>query len=565
MSDLRKYVSIDPTRLTASISGSATSFTVAAIQDATGTALSTSDIGTENYGVFEPGTDNFELFTWSTFSGTTVTVTSRGIQPKQPYTASASLQKAHAAGAVVILYTDAPGLYDSFANKNNDETIAETWTFTETDMPRISASHTYGVGEEEFLATKRYADSVALSGAPDASTTQKGVAEEATQAEVEAGTAAGSAARLFINPSTLRAKRFHSFAADSGVSDAYAITVSPTISAYTDGDVFVFEAATANTGAATLNVSAVGAKTIKKYGSKDLNDNDIVAGSIVMVVYDADSDTMMLQTPVGKQQLSQSGTEINGGTSNAGTDAYVATLTPAITAYAAGQLVEFQTDVANTGAATLNVNGLGAQALKKFGSLDLSTGDLAAGMRVLAVNDGTNFQILSGLKQPVSVAVVPFPAAGAVAASTFNFASNTVAAVWAIVVNEDIIINKLSVNVATHTTNDTLDIALYSQDGQTQLFTITTATVTGTGVVTTAVSAFSLKAGTYYIAAVQNGVGAFTLDSWTAVVSGLNSGVGSEPVLIGTLTVTAGTLPSTITTTSITSSASAAFIVRFDN
>lgn len=37
----------------------------------------------------------------------------------------------------------------------------------------------------------------------DASTTVKGVVEEATQAEVDAGTAAGAQARLFVNPSTL--------------------------------------------------------------------------------------------------------------------------------------------------------------------------------------------------------------------------------------------------------------------------------------------------------------------------------------------------------------------------
>ena len=53
-------------------------------------------------------------------------------------------------------------------------------------------------------ATKAYADALAIAGAPDASTTVKGISEEATQAEILAGTAAGgTSARLFVNPSTL--------------------------------------------------------------------------------------------------------------------------------------------------------------------------------------------------------------------------------------------------------------------------------------------------------------------------------------------------------------------------
>jgi len=49
------------------------------------------------------------------------------------------------------------------------------------------------------IATKKYVDDVALAGAPDASTTTKGVVEEATEAEVNAGTATGgTGARLYI-------------------------------------------------------------------------------------------------------------------------------------------------------------------------------------------------------------------------------------------------------------------------------------------------------------------------------------------------------------------------------
>jgi hypothetical protein len=82
-----------------------------------------------------------------------------------------------------------------------------------------------------------------------------------------------------------------------------------------------------------------------------------------------------------------------GGASAVGTDAYAVTLTPALTAYAEGQKISFKTDVANTGACTLNVNGLGAKALKIKNDQDPANNDLEAGQIIEVRYDGTNFQI----------------------------------------------------------------------------------------------------------------------------------------------------------------------------
>lgn len=79
------------------------------------------------------------------------------------------------------------------------------------------------------------------------------------------------------------------YAADAGANDTYAITWSPAPSAYTTGTHYRFKANTANTGAATLNVNSLGAKTIKKAAggiTTDLADNDIRSGQMVDVVYD---------------------------------------------------------------------------------------------------------------------------------------------------------------------------------------------------------------------------------------------------------------------------------------
>ena len=76
------------------------------------------------------------------------------------------------------------------------------------------------------------------------------------------------------------------FAADGESSDAYAITLSPAILEYKTGQMIVFTATTANTGACTLNVNGLGAKSLKSLHNQDPADNYIEAGSIVVVVYD---------------------------------------------------------------------------------------------------------------------------------------------------------------------------------------------------------------------------------------------------------------------------------------
>jgi len=76
-------------------------------------------------------------------------------------------------------------------------------------------------------------------------------------------------------------------------------------------------------------------------------------------------------------------------------DAYAITLDPAVTAYVTGQSFTFSANTANTGASSLNVNGLGARTLKKEHDVDTITGDIEAGSVIEVVNDGTNFQIVS--------------------------------------------------------------------------------------------------------------------------------------------------------------------------
>ena len=78
-------------------------------------------------------------------------------------------------------------------------------------------------------------------------------------------------------------------------------------------------------------------------------------------------------------------------------NAYVLTLAPAVGSLAAGQRFTFNANFSNTGAATLNVNGLGATTIKKFHDQDLANGDIESGQIVEVVYDGTNFQFMNPL------------------------------------------------------------------------------------------------------------------------------------------------------------------------
>jgi len=76
-------------------------------------------------------------------------------------------------------------------------------------------------------------------------------------------------------------------------------------------------------------------------------------------------------------------------------DAYVVTLTPALTAHVVGMPIIFKAAHVNTGASTVNINSLGAVAIKKNSSSALAAGDIAAGQIAIVVYDGTYYQLMT--------------------------------------------------------------------------------------------------------------------------------------------------------------------------
>lgn len=186
------------------------------------------------------------------------------------------------------------------------------------------------------------------------------------------------------------------YAADAEASDAYAITLSPAPSAYTTGMVVHFKANTKNTGASTLDVNSLGAKTIYKNVDQNLENDDIQASQIASVVYDG-TNFQLLSFP--STTVAQTGSQLYAADAGS-TDAYAISLDPIPSAYTTGMVVHFKANTANSGTATLNVNSLGAKTIKKYYNSDLEDGDIQSGQIISVVYDGTNFQAITQMASP---------------------------------------------------------------------------------------------------------------------------------------------------------------------
>jgi hypothetical protein len=132
--------------------------------------------------------------------------------------------------------------------------------------------------------------------------------------------------------------------------------------------------------------------TLEKSGSNAATGNLDIGSNRLTLVADGTA-----KTDAATVNQIQSNAPAFQATDTGTANAHVIALSPAITAYAAGQKVTFKSGSASTGASTLNVNTLGVKALKKMHDQDISSDDIESGSIVTAVYDGTNFQVTSQL------------------------------------------------------------------------------------------------------------------------------------------------------------------------
>lgn len=97
----------------------------------------------------------------------------------------------------------------------------------------------------------------------------------------------------------------------------------------------------------------------------------------------------------GDTQIKMSRWPAFGTESGSGNAYVVTTVAPLAPSLRTGSRIEFIATHANTGAATLAVDGGSTIAIKKNVSTALASGDIASGAVVIAVYDGTNFQCVT--------------------------------------------------------------------------------------------------------------------------------------------------------------------------
>ena len=150
-------------------------------------------------------------------------------------------------------------------------------------------------------------------------------------------------------------------------------------------------------GAATIiNTNFANLNTDKIETSVLDTDNTLTANSDSKIATQKATKTYVdsVASPVGKSWNEYAVDAV-------GTDSYAITVA-GVTAYVAGQTFKFKAGTANTGACTLNVNGLGAKTIKKSVSTDLATGDILASQVVVVVYDGTNMQMVASPSIPAT-------------------------------------------------------------------------------------------------------------------------------------------------------------------
>jgi hypothetical protein len=94
-------------------------------------------------------------------------------------------------------------------------------------------------------------------------------------------------------------------------TDTLTGSLTPAIAAYTTGDLFSFVAVNTNTGATTINLNSLGAKSITKQGSTALGAGDLVSGQVYLIEYDGTRFQLInpsTSTPSGILPI------VNGGT-----------------------------------------------------------------------------------------------------------------------------------------------------------------------------------------------------------------------------------------------------------
>jgi hypothetical protein len=415
---------IKPTTLKSSLSASASAVILASVEDRHGEAVSMSTFGEWGTVVIKNGTQweciKFTALANNADGSTTLTVATSGrkILPVTPYTGG-STGFDFIAGSDVIFTNDGLTM-SSFGNTENAQTWNEAQTYAV--VPRTTGGDPV---DNNDLVRKSYVLSVVLGSLTSIDVIVPGNAGETV--------AAGEG--LYFDTTDNEWKRWDADTAASvnnvllGIAQGAGTDGNP----ITDG-ILISGVDTHQTG---LSVGDV------QYASNTAGGISTTPGTNEVTVGIAKSATELYFSPRFDQTITENQQDAMNTTTAASAsnlfmtqkdfqigaetyaadaganDTYAITLSPAPAAYVTGMRIALKANTANTGAASLNVNSLGAITIKKHKDVDLVTNDIKAGQHLLVEYDGTNFQLLS----PVSTTVLGTSSSGA---TTKNLADASV-------------------------------------------------------------------------------------------------------------------------------------------
>lgn len=175
------------------ITSSATSITLDQFKYPNGDLVVMSDFGSVGYGTLEPDTTREENIKFTGISQlgsgkATLTGVTRGLGLSAPYTASSTLQFAHAGGTLFRITNSAP-FYAELLAKQNNEYVDGVITYNVLPV----ATSTIGTATTTYqFVTKQYVDNVVNQGAATSTETVAGIAELATQLQMASSTDLGA-------------------------------------------------------------------------------------------------------------------------------------------------------------------------------------------------------------------------------------------------------------------------------------------------------------------------------------------------------------------------------------
>lgn len=211
--------------------------------------------------------------------------------------------------------------------------------------------------------------------------------------------------------------------------------------------------------------------------------------------------------------------------------------------------------------------GAGATQFKITES-EVSIGNVASGSNYISW-DGTSLTISADINSNDVKTAFAQHISGTVDRLSTDVIDNTTAHFGMMELSHGITINRITIRSgAAAITPGTFDIAVYSEDGQTKLIDITTATISATFTYQTITLSptVHLPAGVYYTGLVGNGTVSASFMGWKSPLDDDTYALTGGKVTSGYMTVSAGTLPATFNPVSdLTFAHNRTVVLRLDN